>query len=317
VSTRTDPTPELVPAAPTRLWPALRNDPGHFRELCLLHAVSQLAPQAGRWRDRARTRGRDADAARLAGRVVRRAWRISRHDGAVSGSSLVVGMPAAMASLYCHQVLMVLELAALYGHDPSHSSRAAEILVLQGRYQSVDAAAEALRIAGVRRERDRAESGGRFAAAWTAARQLPSMIGLHVRKARQGNRFDTALSLVEYASYFVPFIGIPACVAGCGRATRKLGRAATAFYAGDGAGGAVMVAASADCELGFALPPRATPVTRLWFGIVIAVAAAAIIVAVGLTGHQTWLRWLVAVAISVCATAPFARLLWVTRDEAE
>ena len=41
------------------------------------------------------------------------------------GSSFYIGMPSAMAMLYCHQLLLVLRIAALYGREPAHAARAA------------------------------------------------------------------------------------------------------------------------------------------------------------------------------------------------
>jgi hypothetical protein len=54
-------------------------------------------------------------------------------------------MPAALISIFCHQVLLVVQIAALYGRDPVDPLRAADVLVVQGRATSVDAAVHGLR----------------------------------------------------------------------------------------------------------------------------------------------------------------------------
>ena len=43
--------------------------------------------------------------------------------------------------IYCHQLLLVLRIAALYGREPADAARAAEMLVFQGRYADRETAA--------------------------------------------------------------------------------------------------------------------------------------------------------------------------------
>ena len=63
----------------------------------------------------------------------------------ITGSSFYVGMLPAMAMIYFEQLNAVLRIAAVFGRDPSEPVRAAEILVVQGRYPTVAEAAGALR----------------------------------------------------------------------------------------------------------------------------------------------------------------------------
>ena len=52
-----------------------------------------------------------------------------------------------MVSLYCHQILMVLRIARFTVVITTAPARASELLVLQRRYESMQAASEALRTA--------------------------------------------------------------------------------------------------------------------------------------------------------------------------
>jgi hypothetical protein len=56
-------------------------------------------------------------------------------------------MPPTITSIYYHQLCMVWQVEALYGHDPASAARAPEFFYLQGRYKDVESASEALRAA--------------------------------------------------------------------------------------------------------------------------------------------------------------------------
>jgi hypothetical protein len=58
------------------------------------------------------------DVDKLTAKLIRRATAQARWDGGVTGSSFYFGMPPAIASLYCRQVMTVLQIAALHGYDP-------------------------------------------------------------------------------------------------------------------------------------------------------------------------------------------------------
>ncbi len=86
----------------------------------------------------------------------------------------------AMAMIYCEQFILVLRIAAVYGRDPKDPARVAEILVIQGRYSSVrDAAAVLCTVGTARNSRPEETEVGTVVG---VIRQLPSMIGLHVRE---------------------------------------------------------------------------------------------------------------------------------------
>ena len=146
----------------------------------------------------------------------------------LTGSSFYLGMLPAVAMIYFEQLIVVLRIAAVYGRDPTDPARAAEILVVQGRYRSVSEAAAALRVAAAPAEHRRAATGLRTFA--ELVRQAPSMIGLQVRKFTSKSPIDLIVAAAEVASFFVPFVSIPVWGYANARATRRLGRAAVDFY---------------------------------------------------------------------------------------
>jgi len=95
---------------------------------------------------------------------------------------------------------MVLQIAAVYGHDPADPLRAAEALVIQGRHADVEAATKAIREA-LSRPTTSAAAG-----IWTAAKealaQLPSMLGVHLRARRNARPFDRIVATAQCVSYW-------------------------------------------------------------------------------------------------------------------
>jgi hypothetical protein len=208
-------------------WQALRADPMHAPEIGVLHAIPQLTPHVEWWWSK-RSHAKPLEPPdRLSTRVLRRSTHVARRGGLITGSSFYVGMLPAMAMIYCEQLVVVLRIAAVYGRDPCDPIRAAEILVVQGRYATVEEAAAVLQLVGASAgSRTRASDVG---TALDVARQLPSMIGLRVR-AFARSPLDLLIAGAEVASYLVPVVSLPVWAFANARATRRLGRAAIDFY---------------------------------------------------------------------------------------
>jgi hypothetical protein len=151
---------------------------------------------------------------------------VARRGGAITGSSFYVAMLPAIAMIYCEQLAVVLRIAAIYGRDPAEPARAPEILVLQGRYPDVVAAALALRQAGTKPARQ--TEAKRPAGLGSALRQIPSMIGLQVRRIK--TPMDAIILMVEVAAFVFPVISIPVWMYANARATRRLGQTAIRYY---------------------------------------------------------------------------------------
>jgi hypothetical protein len=207
---------------------ALRADPQHASELALCAVLPNLSTHARRWHSSV---SRDKAPESRANSVVRRTTVVARRDGAVTGTSFYVGMPAAMASIYCHQLLMVLKIAALNGHDPADPARAAEMLVLRGRYPDVGTAAEALATLG-RHDRPAADRGTIGQVVRQSLRSVPGQVREKIAQARKKGPLAAVLAAVQLATYVVPFIGVPFWAASYARSTRQLGKKAVSFYSG-------------------------------------------------------------------------------------
>ena len=169
------------------------------------------------------------DPRRTARRVLRRSTNVARRGGLITGSSFYVGMVPAMAMIYCEQ--LVTSFASRLSSDATRRIPCAppEILVIQGRYATLEEAAAALARAG-------ADRGVRSTGADTAVRaiqQLPAMIGLRVRRVNWRSPIDVVVFGAEIASYLVPVISLPVWAYASARAMRRIGRSAIDFYGGD------------------------------------------------------------------------------------
>jgi hypothetical protein len=216
-----------TPGQPSELLALLRHDPAHVNELALLWALPRVGPGVARWHTKEGGRPIADQERRWEKRTIRSATGNARWGGAIMGSSFYVGMPAALAMIYCEQLGAILRVAAIHGRNPMAPERAAEILVIQGRYPTVAQATIALREATLAR-------AGVPALTFTERlgqllHSLPSMVGLQMRRMK--NPLDIVIGAIEAASLFVPVISIPAWAYANGRATSRLGKKAVSFYA--------------------------------------------------------------------------------------
>jgi hypothetical protein len=224
----------------------------------------------------------------------------------ITGSSFYVGMVPAMAMIYCEQLVVVLRIAATYGCDPTDPARAAEILVVQGRYPSIEEAAAALQRAGTNVNVRRAGRG--CSAMVNVVRQLPSMIGLSVRKFARRSLFDIIVTAAEVASYFVPVVSLPVWAFANARSTRRLGNRAIDYYH--------QRVVQQVPHTPIVLPARPRPSTRrLVIGSVVplALALGVLFFFLPIGRYQHGIRW-VGFAISELALVlTFVRIIRLTR----
>ncbi|SBT52846.1 hypothetical protein [Micromonospora narathiwatensis] len=108
----------------------LLDHPGYAPELLALAAVDALGPIARDWVERTRGTYPDADADGLARLVTRRFVRLAGTGGVFAAGAGLLAPVAELAAALWTQASLVLHLAAVYGRDPGHADRAAELLVL-------------------------------------------------------------------------------------------------------------------------------------------------------------------------------------------
>jgi hypothetical protein len=122
-----------VPGALMRL---LARDPQHIAERLTIYAVDRRADGAQKWAGRMR----DAEPAESRAGIVdvqrRRTVSTARIDGAVAGTPFFIALVPAYLAFLQQEVRFHLRVAALYGHDLTDPSVAADFLVLRGVHQN-------------------------------------------------------------------------------------------------------------------------------------------------------------------------------------
>lgn len=290
------------------MWQELRRDPTHAPEVVVRHALPLLSPHVEMWWARTRRAHPSDSAERIARRVLRRSVHVARRGGLITGSTFYVAMAPALAMIYCEQLVVVLRIAAAYGRDPADPRRAAEILVLQGRYPTVEEAAAALARIGSAPAEGRRRATARLRTVVDLIRQAPSMIGLRIRRFRTRSALEMVIGAAEVASYFVPVVSLPVWAFANAHATRKLGRAAIDFYG--------RPAPDLGVETPIVLPPRPPRrARRLVIATVVplALALGVLLAYLPIGRYQHGLRWVALALGELALTLTFARLIRLTR----
>lgn len=194
----------------------LRDHPGFAPELLALEAVRALGPGAAEWAQRLRARYPDAPADGLARLATRRYVRAAGAGGAAAALAGLFAPLAELASVLWTQANLVLRLAAVYGKDPAHPDRAAELLVLTLVHSDATSAQEALLAAQTTGDPVEGAWPRAAEAAWRLAAPLTAQAGGWV-----------ALRL---ASRLLPGAAVVAATLGDAAAADRLAARAVAAY---------------------------------------------------------------------------------------
>lgn len=214
---------EEVRHLPEGLWQRLRSDPASAPQHLALAAIDRWGQQARDYADGVRREHPSATNAELAEMVKARHAVLARMEGAAAGVpgsfAPLAGSAAALlpdlGALAWIQSRMVVHIAAVYGHDTTDRETAAELLVLQGIYNTTEAARVALTEAS-KRVATRLVNQYVKGATLVLLRQLFRYVGI---------RF-TRVGLLKA----VPFIAIPINAAVNEAATRSLAKRAIKYY---------------------------------------------------------------------------------------
>lgn len=209
---RPKPTDPAGPV-PESLWRRLAAQPDRAPELIALGAAERFGPQAQDWAAR---NAAWHEPANLARKAVTKHVHMARLEGAALGIGGAFSAAADLVGLVWIQSRMVFFVAAAFGFDPRHPMRPAELLVLQGVYETPAEARQALDGAGKRLGQavaERAIFGGRER---TLQARLVRYAGKRVAQ--------------RYGGRLIPLVGAPIGAVQNGSATKELGRRAIAYY---------------------------------------------------------------------------------------
>ena len=194
----------------------LLDHPGYAPELLALAAVDALGPIARDWVERTRGTYPDADADGLARLVTRRFVRLAGTGGVFAAGAGLLAPVAELAAALWTQASLVLHLAAVYGRDPGHADRAAELLVLTQVHPDTGTAQAAL---------DTARSAGApVDGPWPRAAEAAWRLAMPLA-AQTGGWLG-----LRVASRLLPGAAVLAAAAGDSAAAERLAARAVARY---------------------------------------------------------------------------------------
>jgi hypothetical protein len=209
------PQPDLsegIGRPPESLIARLRAEPDRAPEHIALAAAERFGPQAERWV--AMWPGEEP--AQLAKIAYRKHVRLARLEGATLGLGGAFTVAPDVVALIWIQSRMVFYISAAYGYDPRHPMRPAELLALQGLYETPAEARAALDGVGKRLAQAMVEK----------AISHRSMDSLHRRLIK----YLAKRLARRYAGRYIPLIGAPLGALQNGGATKQVGRLALAYY---------------------------------------------------------------------------------------
>jgi hypothetical protein len=154
---------------------------------------------------------------RLAKLAYRKHVRLARLEGGALGLGGAFTAAPDLVALLWIQSRMVFYIAAAYGHDPLDPMRPAELLTLQGVYETPAEARRAL------------DGMGKPMAQAMVEKALAS--SRTDRLHRRLLKYPAKRMARRYAGRLVPLIGAPIGAIQNGAATKEIGRAALAYYA--------------------------------------------------------------------------------------
>jgi EcsC protein family len=206
---------EHLGKVPESLWERLRAQPERAPELIALAAFERFGPQAERW---VQVAGGGHTPERLARIAYKKHIRLSRLEGGALGIGGVFTAAADLVALIWIQSRMVFFIAAAHGYDPRHPMRPAELLALQGVYETAAEAREAL------------DGAGKLMAQALVEKSLTrNDRRIYERLIRYVAKRVTRRALGR----LIPLVAAPIGAIQNGATTKQLGKRALAYYGGD------------------------------------------------------------------------------------
>jgi hypothetical protein len=200
---------------PPRLWERLRSDPLRAPEHVALAAAELHGPAAAAWADR-RRRVYGTDPKTLAQMARRRHATLASVEGAATGVGGFITVVPDLVGLAWIQSRLVFFIAAAYGFDPRDPMRPAELLVLNGLYETPGEARAALD--GIGASVVEAYVGSKMTRDEALALKLAKMVGKSSGK--------------KFAGRLIPGFAIAFNSVTNRRDTNALAKRAIAFYGG-------------------------------------------------------------------------------------
>jgi hypothetical protein len=221
-----------APALLRVLWA----DPEHMPEHLVLWSLRRMGPRAARNVEQLRRTHPDASAAELDRLVIERQTAVTTVEGAFVGGPFIVLIPVAFCAALLAEAQLALELAATAGHSPTDERRAADLLVIQGAYDTTNEATAALarvtRDPGARTEK-RLPRGSR----WSMVMRMAFILGVlgapgdPKRSRLRATLGWVGVGVVVVVGLVLPLVWVPYMAVSMRKSAVRMGDRARKFYA--------------------------------------------------------------------------------------
>lgn len=188
--------------------------PERAPELIALAAADRFGPQAAEW---ARIAGPGHSPKQLARVAYKKHVRLARLEGGALGIGGVFTAAPDMVALLWIQSRMIFYIAAAHGYEPTHPMRPAELLALQGVYETPAQARAALDGMGKLMAQAMVEKALLGRSRESLQRRLAKYLAKRLAR--------------RYAGRLIPFIGAPVGAMQNAGATKEIGKLALSYYA--------------------------------------------------------------------------------------
>jgi uncharacterized protein (DUF697 family) len=205
---------EHLERPPKSLWRSVLAQPERAPELIALAAADRFGPQAAEW---ARIAGPGHSPKQLARVAYKKHVRVARIEGGALGIGGVFTAAPDMVALLWIQSRMVFYIAAAHGYDPTHPMRPAELLALEGVYETPAQARAALDGMGKLMAQAMVEKALLGRSRESLQRRLAKYLAKRLAR--------------RYAGRLIPFIGAPVGAMQNAAATKEIGKLALSYYA--------------------------------------------------------------------------------------
>ena len=199
---------------PTSLWRRVLAQPERAPELIALGAADRFGSQAAEW---ARIAGPGHSPKQLARVAYKKHVRLARLEGGALGIGGVFTAAPDMVALLWIQSRMIFYIAAAHGYEPTHPMRPAELLALQGVYETPAQARAALDGMGKLMAQAMVEKALLGRSRESLQRRLAKYLAKRLAR--------------RYAGRLIPFIGAPVGAMQNAGATKEIGKLALSYYA--------------------------------------------------------------------------------------
>src|SRR5262245_53312767 len=142
-----------------------------------LWSLKRFGPRASSAVEKLRDSRPGADSAELEAAVIEHQTRVSMTEGAFVGGPFIVLIPVAFCAALLAQAQMALEVAAINGYAATDQMRAADLLVIQGAY---DSTSEAGAVLGKVTQDPKQRKGKRLprGSRWSMIKRMAYILGL-------------------------------------------------------------------------------------------------------------------------------------------